>query len=174
MDSTMAAASRPEDEEATPDFKHTLEITLKSYNKIERIDTTITDGNDHLRIKMEYYCLHDSALTVPKRYMSAWGKDNANDFITNNFACKIQVLNNQDTVFNKAITRTDFNSVLEDHLKKYATLVTAKFEGYSKTKGYLIFSYSVSIPMTDVGVPASLTIDKHGNSKIWDEYAKFN
>jgi hypothetical protein len=121
---------------------------------------------------MEYYCLHDSAINVPESYMSAWGKEHVKPFIAHNFACKIVVLNSKDTIFNKVVKRGNFDKVLRDDLKKYATLAGVKFGGYNKSKQYLIFNYSISIPMTDVGVPASLTIDKQGNYKVWDEYAK--
>ena len=155
-------------------FKEQMATVLKSYSKIQKIDTLIIDGSDHLQVYMEYYCLHDSALTVPKRYMSAWGKENAKDFVTHNFATKILVLNNKDTIFNKVIKRNDFDSVIEDNLKKYAILFSASFNGYDKTKSDLVFGYTITIPMTDVGVTAALTINKHGNYKVWDEYANLH
>jgi hypothetical protein len=167
----MAKGERPDDEQDTPTFAEEMANTLKGYNKVKRIDTLIIDNNDHLQVHMEHYCLHDSTLIVPKSYMSTWGKENAKDFVTHTFATKILILNNKDTIFNKVIKRNDFNGVINDNLKKYAILLDPGFYKFDKTKGWLVFGYSISIPMTDVGVPAYLTIDKKGNYQFWDEYA---
>lgn len=168
----MTKGDRPDDGQETPTYAEEMHSTLKSYKEIKQIDTLIIDGNDSLRIHIKHYCLHDSAIIVLKSYMSAWGKEYAIDFTTHNFATKITVLNNRDTIFNKIIKKKDFDNVIRDQLKQYAVLFNPYFRGYNKTRGFLIFGYSISIPMTDIGVPASLTIDKKGHFKVWDEYAK--
>lgn len=172
IDAQMAKGDQPDDEQEGPTFEEVKRDLLSSYNKTEIIDTSLIDGKDSLHVYSKYYCLHDSSLTVPKRYI--WGGDKPKDFIANTFANKIVVVNNKDTVFNRVIKKDDFLSVINDEEKKYATLFGPHFHGFNKTTKELTFSYSVSIPLTDVGVPACLVIDKKGKYRVVDEYAKID
>jgi len=171
IDSQMALGNRPDSEQQEPAFSEVLKDQLASYNKIKRIDTLIIAGKDSLRLHFKYYCLHDSSLIVPKKYI--WSGKNPKDFTTNNFAMDIIIVNNKDTVLNKTFRKNDFMDVLTDgSLKKYAVIFDANFEGYnSKIKGEFLFDCSLSIPLTDVGVPAYIAVDKKGKYKILDEYA---
>jgi hypothetical protein len=169
IDSQMALDERPDSEQEGPTFAEVKADYLASYNKIERIDTLIVDGTDSIHIHTKYYCLHDSTLVIPKKYN--WGEKNAKDFVTHDFASKILILDNRDTIFNKVIKKEDFNNAIYEQLKKYAILFSPDFK-YNKTNQEFSFAYSISIPLTDVGVPASLVVNKKGLSKILDEYNK--
>jgi hypothetical protein len=172
IDSQMAAGDRPDSEQEGPTFKEVLAERLAAYNKIENINKLIVDGKDTLQLHETYYCLHDSSLIIPKHYL--WGGDTTRDFVTNNFVSKIILVNDKDTVFNKIIMKTDFNSIIDDQLKKYAILFDSGYGGYNKTKGGFIFGYSVSIPLTDLGTAVHLVIDKNGNQKIIDDFTFIN
>lgn len=147
-----------------PTATEVLHETLNSYNKIEKTDKLIMDGTDSLKIHLKYYCLHDSTLIVPAKY--DWRETPKKDFRTHNFAAKIVVLRNQDTVFNHVVLKSWFNKVIYEDLKQYATIVGASFYNYDKVNKHLEFTFSISIPMTDVGIGASLLIDKHGGYEI--------
>jgi hypothetical protein len=103
--------------------------------------------------------------------MIAWGEKYSKDFVTNNFASKIIVTKNNDTVFNKIIKKNIFNGIIEEPLKKYAILFDCNYDGYNKATGEFAFRYSITIPMTDVGVPASIVVDKMGHYRVLDQYA---
>ncbi len=165
----MAAADRPDDEQ-DPSFKEVLADLLASYNKTENIDKLVVDGGDSLKIHLKYYCLRDSSVIVPKHYV--WGGDTTKDFVTHSFVEKVVVVKNKDTVLNKIFTRADFNNVIQDQLKKHAIIFSPYYLGYDKARGEFGLGFSISIPLTDLGVPAYLAIDKKGNYKILDEYAK--
>ena len=172
IDSQMAVGDRPDSGQAGPTFKEVLADRISSYNKVEYIDKMIVDGKDTIQLHETYYCLHDSSLFVPKQYL--WGGDKTKDFRTNNFATKIVVICKKDTVLNKVFERDDFNSALSDQLKKFAIIFDAGYLGYNKEKEEFALSYSISIPLTDLGVPAYIIIDKKGNYKILDEYANMD
>jgi hypothetical protein len=156
------------DDEVEPTFDEAKADLIKSYSEIKKIDTLIIDDKDSLAIHFKYYCLHDSSTIVPARYI-AW-KDEKKDFTANNFASKIIIIKNRDTIFNRIVYKKGFAPVVDEELKKYGVMVDAGFQGYEKVKGKLLFDYTVSIPMTDVGVPVFLTIDKKGNYAVHDEY----
>jgi len=161
----MALGDRPDSEQDDPTFKEVLTEELASYNKIQNIDTLIVDGNDSMRVYCKFYCLHDSALVVPKHYL--WGGDKSKDFITHNFAAKIILTKNRDTVLNKIFLKKDFTHALYEDLQKHATFVGFNFGGYNtKLKDKFLFGCSISIPLTDVGVAAYLAIDKSGKYEI--------
>jgi len=162
---------KADDENPTQSFKEALAETVASYNEVENLDDAVVDGSDTLHMHLKYYCLHDSSLTVPEEYMAVWGEKDPKGFITNNFASKIVIVKNKDTVFNKIITKKVFNGILEEPLKKYAILYTCNYEGYDKATGEFIFDYSITIPMTDLGVPASIKVDKKGHCRVLDQYA---
>src|ERR1700733_10806134 len=103
------------------------------------------------------------------RYMGPWGTDTTKDCISNTLATKIIVINNRDTVLNKVFKKREFDKVLWDRLQQYAIIFTADYLGYDKTKGEFGLGYSITIPLTDVGVPAYITVDKTGKYKILDE-----
>jgi hypothetical protein len=172
IDSQMAVGDRPDSEQEGPSFQEVKADLLSSYNKIEHIDTLVVIGNDSLHVHEKYYCLHDSALIVPKKYN--WGEKNAKDFVTHNFASNILIIKNSDTIINKTFKTSNFNSAIFDEEKHYAILFSPGFNGYSKLYDGIVFGYSISIPLTDVGVAAYLVIDKKGNYKVVNDYDMIN
>ena len=170
IDSQMALGDRPDSEQEGPSFDEVKADLLSSYNKVGRIDTLVVIGSDTLHIHEKYYCLHDSSLIIPKKYL--WGGDKSKDFVTHNFASKIVVVKNADTILNKIFKKSDFNSALQEEEKQHAILFDPGFEGYSQKYNGIVFGYSISIPLTDVGVPAYILVDKSGKYRILDEYAE--
>jgi hypothetical protein len=154
-------------------FDDVLSDLRASYNKIKKVDKRVVDGKDTLQLHETYYCLHDSSLKVPGRYMGPWGRDITKDFIANTFATKIVVIKNSDTVLNKVFKKKEFNQVVWNRLKQYAIISNPDYIGYNLTKGEFALGYSITIPLTDVGVQASITVDKKGNYKVLDESATF-
>lgn len=172
VDSMMKLGDRPDTEQEGPTFDEVKLDLLSSYNKIERIDTMVIIGNDSLHIREKYYCLHDSTRIIPKKYL--WGGDTSKDFVTHNFASNILIIKNHDTIINKTFRVSDFNKAINPEEKKYATVMFPNFSGYKKKYNSVIFCYSITIPLTDVGVSACIAIDLNGQYKILDEYAKIN
>ncbi|MDB4918848.1 DUF4738 domain-containing protein [Mucilaginibacter sp.] len=172
IDSQMAQGERPDSEQDEESYDEVKKDYLTTYNKIQNIDRTIADGSDTLFLQCKYYCLHDSSLIVPALY--DWSKKGKKEFVTHNFASQIMLIRNKDTLLNKTFKKIDFNHMLYEQLQKYAILFSPDYIGYNKTRGQLAIGYSVSIPLSDVGVPAYIVIDKEGNYKVLDEYAKID
>ena len=74
--------------------------------------------------------------------------------------CRKKVLKSGDTAFKKTITKKDFNSLLYTALKSYATLTDPTLK--IKNDSIRLF-FSVSIPVTDVGIGVAIQFDKKGN-----------
>ena len=167
LTTTADTAERNEDES----FEKVLVDLRAAYNRVERIDKTVIDDGDTLQLHETYYCLHDSSLRVPGHYM--WGgADTTKDFIANTFATKIIVVNNRDTVLNKVFKKSEFDKILWNRLQQYAIIFDAGYIGYDKAAGEFAMGYSITIPLTDVGLSAGIAVSKTGKYRILDEYAK--
>lgn len=153
-----------------PTFGEVKAELVSRYNKIERIDTTVKAGGDTFYIHEKYYCLKDNSVVVPKKYL--WGGDKTKDFVTHSFVSAIFVVKNRDTIINKIFRKSDFYPVINTEERKYAVIFSASFLGYRKHYDGIVFGYSITIPLTDVGVPAYIVIGNKGKYKMLDEYAK--
>lgn len=102
------------------------------------------------------------------------GGDTTKDFIANTFVSKIILLKNKDTVFNKIITKSYFNAILDEQQKKYAVLFGGGPGKYNEAKGGFMFGFSISIPLTDLGTAVHLVIDKNGKEKIMGDFTFIN
>jgi hypothetical protein len=170
IDSIMAAADRPDDEQETPSLVEERERISKSYDNIQLIDTLLMSGKDTLRLHLKYYCLKSGTLVIPKKYEVDEKKPE--NFITHEFATDILLIANSDTILNKQFKATDFNSFFEDpfagNLKKYGSVID--LPGLSTKdigKGIITLHYSIAIPTTDLGIGLTLAIRKDGTYKAF-------
>src|ERR1041384_4219553 len=89
-DSSRAVRSVPEDE-VEPDPKAILSDYLQRYDKKINIDTSYESGKDNFHLHLEYYCLFDSSIIVPKPYVAVYGLDS---FVTHAFEAKLTLNKN--------------------------------------------------------------------------------
>jgi hypothetical protein len=150
----------PVEENEEPDTKQWRKEYISNYSFIEKMDTSFTDLEGKLiHVQTKYYCLFDNEIIIPKQYV--W-EDTTKTFTTHNYSQDIKIVIDKDTIFNKTITKADFEEKLYPELKKYAVLMFPNFS-YDKEKNLFQFGYSLSIPITDVGAGWRLLIDKKGN-----------
>ncbi|TBT96539.1 hypothetical protein CWI39_3672p0010 [Hamiltosporidium magnivora] len=143
------------------DTRKIREEYISNYNKIENIDSTLVDNDGNkIHFISKYYCLFDKSLIIPKMYV--W-EDSSSDFITHNYANDITITINEDTIFKKTILKEDFKKILDKSLRNYAVIMSPSFE-YNKNN--IKISYSISIPITDLGIGANFIIERNGTYKI--------
>jgi hypothetical protein len=80
-----------------------------------------------------------------------------------NYANDITITINEDTIFKKTILKEDFKKILDKSLRNYAVIMSPSFE-YNKNN--IKISYSISIPITDLGIGANFIIERNGTYKI--------
>jgi hypothetical protein len=135
------------------------EDLIASYEKPIFIDTFFVDNGKKFEVFFHYWCTMDSSILVPAKY----NFDTNKDFVTHNFISDLVVLSDKDTMFKKRITKSTFDTFLDNSLRKYATLFDPNF--YIKNDSIQI-DYSISIPVTDVGVGVNIKFDKKGKQVI--------
>lgn len=140
-------------DESQVDFRKEL---IATYLTPVIIDTFFVDNGKKFEAVFHYFCTMDSGLTVPAKY----NFDTNKDFVTHNFISDLILLSDKDTLFKKQITKSTFDNLLDSSLKKYATLLYPNF--YIKNDSIEIH-YSISIPVTDVGIGVKVKFDNKGN-----------
>jgi len=158
QDSTKNSASL-DSNEGEPSPKEIKKELIESYSKPLLIDTTFFVQKDKYQVIFKHFCTMDSALLIPARY----DFDTHTDFITSNFKSRIILIKNQDTILNKTIDKSIFKKLLYPELDSFATLL---FPIFNVSNDTIEIDYSITIPITDVGVPATIKFDKTGNYYI--------
>lgn len=164
IDSQMIKGVRNENSEAIPSVALEKEKLINSYERISKIDTILNvDGKNKMYLHIKYYCLFDNKLIIPQRYIST-NNDSSTTFLTHNFMSTIVLCYNQDTIVNQNIDKNTFKKYLSSLLQQYGSLRMPYL--YKITKDGITLNYSVSIPLTDIGVLMNVNIDKFGKFKI--------
>jgi hypothetical protein len=162
VDTTKSVAivdTTQQKEEPEVDFRQQF---VSLYQKPITIDTSFIEGGKIYKIVFHHYSTMDNGLVVPAKY----NFDIKKDFVTHNFVSDLTVLLQQDTIFKKHITKSTFNTLLDTittPLKKYATLL---YPTLSIKDDRIKIHYSISIPVTDVGIGVEITFDKKGSYEI--------
>jgi len=126
------------------------------YKKPCKIDSVFTFGADTFQMHLKHYCLMDSAIKVPKKYVHMYKLDS---FVTHNFATVIRLDKNSKTIFKRTVYKNDFEKFLYPQLKEYGALLCPEMNLSNNT---IELDYSISIPLTDVGVGVAMVMNPDG------------
>lgn len=163
MSSGAAAAADYGSEE--PSLDEIYQECIDRYTHPKVIDTVFKMGDDSLRLRLRHYCLMDSGVHVPKSYTKLYHLDS---FVTHNFVTDITLNRGNQEILRRTIVKKDFNQLLYPELKSYAILFPPDLR---LGRDSIILGYSISIPLTDVGVGLSAVIDGHGRILFEDRHA---
>lgn len=119
---------------------------LKSYTDSIHIDSTYVKGDSLFEISFRYYCLFDSAVTVPNHYTKIYNLDS---FVTHNFVSSLKIKVGEVNMVDTFITKKTFEDKLPDYLRNYGVLFAPIF--HLEDSGFIKLNYGVSVPLTDVG-----------------------
>lgn len=155
-----------EDADDMPSLKEILEDYIKSYNESVKIDTSFQYQDKKLRIQFSYYCTFDSSVHVPELYTRIYGMK---VFTTHTFVSSLKLEWGDRLITDTLITKKMFDNVIfkEERLNGVLFGPNIRF-----MRNKMVIHYSISIPLTDVGVPAYAVCDySSGHLIIEDEYA---
>ena len=126
------------------------------YNKPCLIDSVFTIGADTFDLHLKHYCLMDSAIKVPEKYVSMYKLDS---FVTHNFVTIVRLDKNNKTILQRKVYKKDFENFLFPQLKEYGALLCPSL---NLSNGTIDLDYSVSIPLTDVGTGITMILNRDG------------
>ena len=142
-----------------PSPKEIMKQLAESYSMTFSIDTEFTIQNKKYELKLRHFCTMDNGLKIPAKY----NFDTHSEFITHNFESTFLLLKGQDTIANKTIDKNLFRALLSPELDSFATI---SFPNFRLSNDSIELDYSISIPATDVGVPATIKFDRSGKFTI--------
>ncbi|RBL93166.1 hypothetical protein [Chitinophaga flava] len=119
---------------------------LQRYNDSIKIDTTFIFRDSKVKVDFQYYCTHDSSLTLPEKYIEVYG---IKEFVTHNFESSLKIELNDKYILDTIIKKSMFEDTIPIELRKYGVLL---YPVLTFKKGNRVeIDYSLSIPLTDVG-----------------------
>lgn len=150
FDSTSAPYSSDSIEESEPSdedmFQKAYRDLIKSYNKNEMIDSMFIVGTDSFHVELEYRCLKNNTVVVPKQFLTPHMNK---DFSTHDFILKLIILKNNEFYFERTYEKKYFYKQLQnENLKKFGVIFSPYIE---RAEEDLILGVSITIPLTDVG-----------------------
>lgn len=132
--------------EDTTELQNIYNTYINHYYDTIRIDTTVIRHDSIIKIDFCHYCLFDSALTVPEKYIEFY---KIGSFVTHNLVSTLKVKIGNTNVLDTLITKQMFNERLPDHLRNYGILVYSDFQ--LDSLGFIKIQYNMVIPLTDLG-----------------------
>jgi len=126
------------------------------YKKRYTIDSGFVFGVDTFHLQLTHYCLNDSAIKVPRQYVYMYKLDN---FVTHNFATTLRLDKNNRIIVQKTVTKEDFGKLIDKDLRELGTL---RYPSMRLENDSIGLDYSISIPLTDVGIGVTMMIDRDG------------
>lgn len=143
-------------DEDTEDLRSILSDYVQQYNNPYVVDSSYIMEKDTIKVSLKHYCLMDSAITIPKKYVGMYKLDS---LVTHNFITLLRVEKNGKEVVNRKIQKEDFEKYLEPSLQNYAVLFSPIVK---KGESFIVLNYSISIPLTDVGIGVRSVINQDG------------
>ena len=151
------------EDEITPDLSETIDQYNKYLSEGSGLDTVITLGLDSFNIILKHYSRNDSSISVPTQYVGIYGIE---QFVSSAFQSHLIVLKNGKPFINKKIEKKDFNFLLDESLQKFGVLL---YPYISICNNKIEIHYSITIPLTDVGVNVKLVLLNDGTLAFSDE-----
>jgi hypothetical protein len=150
-------SQKPAEDEDSEELGNILSDYVQQYSKPYVFDSSYVFGEDTVKVLVKHFCLMDSAIIIPKKYVGMYKLDS---LITHNFVTLLKVEKNGKEVVNRKIQKNDFEQYLDPYLKSYATLL---YPHIKKLEDSIALDYSISIPLTDVGIGVRAIIKLDNN-----------
>ena len=153
---TTANYGKFQDSSGSLELNNIVKEYLESYKDTVKIDTSLTYEDKRIQISFRHYCLFDSAVNIPEKYIRTY---RLHQFVTHNFQSSLKIIADGELTIDTVIRKNLFEKKLHQELKDYGILTAPNF---SIADDHVLVDYSISIPLTDVGTGCSLLCDFKG------------
>ncbi|OQP61224.1 hypothetical protein A3860_05795 [Niastella vici] len=120
-------------------------------------DTLLMIDKDSFIVSIKHLQIYEDTIVVPKKYVEMYKLESFSTFA---FKTSVTIKKNGKVIMQRNILKDDFQQYLDPSLKSYAVLL---YPYVVTRQGHIEIHHSISIPLTDVGIGVSTTIDKNGN-----------
>jgi hypothetical protein len=156
----VKAASNNQDSFEVNDLNEIKAEYINRYKDTSVYDTSIVYNGDKVNIHFRHYCLFDSVLKLPEKYIEMY---KLKEFTTHSFQSTLKISIRDNVIIDTIITKNTFAKILPPELKEYGVLL---YPNVHLLQDHLIINYSISIPLTDIGSSYSFSADYLGQMKI--------
>lgn len=87
-DTVFVAVSTADDQDPEENIDTVFNQFIASYKQPYMVDSVFRIGGDAFELRLKHYCLMDSAITVPGKYVEMYKLDS---FVTHNFVTEISL-----------------------------------------------------------------------------------
>jgi len=136
---------------------------VKSYTQPYHLDSVFIIGNDKYAISLTHICTMDNGIVVPGKYVKMYGMDS---FVTHNFETHLVLIKNNKTLLSRSIRKFDFETMLKESGLELNSFGVLLYPDFSITDHGIKIHYSISIPLTDVGIGTTVDISPNGELQI--------
>ena len=127
-------------------FQKTYSDLIKSYNKNEKIDSMFIIGTDSFHVQIEYSCLKNTTVVVPKQFLIPFMNK---DFATHDFMLKLIIIKNNEPWFKRTYQKDFFFKQLQNgNLREFGVIFSPYINRIDEN---IVLGASITIPLTDVG-----------------------
>ena len=129
-----------------------IEIDTNVYRSLTNFDTTYTFENDVFRAHVVGKFDSSKKITIPKKYLELVGISSFSVFETR---FELRLERNSEVIVDTVLSKSNFEYLADSSLLMYGVLQFPKLQVYRDS---LILGFSYTIPLSDVGVYAPLTL----------------
>lgn len=134
-----------------------LQDYVKGYKDTTKVDTSFDYNGENLKISFSHYCTFDSSLHLPSKYVGIYG---LKEFTTHSFKSALKISSGEsEVIVDTVISKEIFKEKIFEEEKLYGALL---YPNLSFSEKGLTVDYSISVPLTDVGVSVSLWCGYNG------------
>jgi hypothetical protein len=161
-DTGIAGRSGPKAgaDSSEPTLEEIFDEYIAGYTARCTIDSSFKLATARYNLHIDHVCTFDSGIVVPKSYVNRYKLDS---FVTHDFITHITLRKNGKKILERTLTKKDFWLADRPELSKYAVLFCPHLDIYL---GVITLNYSISIPLTDIGVAATAQIDEKGTMRF--------
>ena len=124
-------------------------VDSQVYRQRTVYDTTFAIDNNLFKVSVKTDFDSTKKIIVPKKYVSNYGINNFEVFES---YTKLKIRKNNELIVDTSLSKKGFSNDLDQPLLKYGNLMFPEVTLQNRT---IEINHSISIPMTDIGVPVS-------------------
>lgn len=128
----------------------------KSTKDTFAVDSVIYRGKDSVRVLYKHYADHHNLIVIPDRFTEMYG---LHKYTAPEFIASLKMIRNGIVIIDTSYGKKMFIDYVPQEWREFSILMHPHL--YIEEKEVRI-NYSISIPLTDLGRSASLTVDYNG------------
>lgn len=150
----------PADTGNSRELQNIVQDYIRLYGDTIKIDTSFNRNEKKITVSFRHFCTYDSLIHLSGKFVGIYG---LKEFITHDFKSTLKITNGEEIVIDTAISKEIFKDEIfsEETLNGVLLYPNLSFS-YDK----MLIDYSISVPLTDIGIGVSLECKYNGGIAV--------